>query len=658
MRYCELYVPLPLEGGFTYKIPEEMDITLGMRVVVPFGSRSLTGFVTKIFDTPPDLPATIEIKEIKKSLDTEPIFGTQEIELARWIARFYLCSVGEALSAILPSAKRVSSMEIIPEREEQSQTREHTLSTEQESAIAAITTAASEVGTRGNYFYLSGVTGSGKTEVFLRSAAHFLEQGMGVIYLVPEISLTHQLIREVQQQFTQGVAVLHSSLTPSQRLKEWKRIRSGKAPLVIGARSAIFAPVPNLGLVVIDEEHEHTYKSESTPRYNTRQVALYRVKKATLIMGSATPSLEAWKLMQEGKLRTLKLPYRISGGSMPSIEVLDLQYNPGAISPQLYEEVSKVLRKGKQAILFLNRRGFSHFFSCKSCGFELICNHCSVPLTFHKQRGSLVCHYCGHQQRPITICPQCGSLDVGYSGFGTEQVEEEIQSLFPGRSIVRVDSDTVSKKGALQRVLLDFEAGKIDILLGTQMVAKGLNFPKVELVGIILADSSLRLPDFRASERTFSQIVQVAGRAGRFAEGGKVLVQTYAPNSEAIAFAVKGDMEKFYTYEMGIRKLLGFPPFRRMARIVFRSINRALAEKESTRAAQLLTELQERTNAPITLLGPAEAPLAKIAKNWRFQIIITAEDGKYVRQGAYLVKETIRTRGVYVEVDIDPLSMM
>ncbi len=651
MKYCELYVALPIEGAFTYAIPEKLEISAGMRVVVPFGRRTLTGFVTKVFDEKPNLPNTVTIKEVVRSFDKEPLFGDDEVDLARWIAHFYLCSIGEALSAILPTAKRVSSMAVLPDFAVDDIKKDVSLTDAQTSAIEAITGA---VGKGGNYFYLSGVTGSGKTEVFLRSAKSFIDQGYGVIYLVPEISLTHQLIREIQQRASGEVAVLHSSLTPSQRLKEWQRIRSGEAKLVVGARSAVFAPVVNLGMIIIDEEHEHTYKSESTPRYNTRQVALYRMRLGTVVMGSATPSLEAWYLMEQKKLRKLSLPKRVSGGEMPEIEVVDLQYQPGAISPRLYEQIGDVLRRGRQVILFLNRRGFSYFFFCRSCGFELTCKDCSVPLTYHKGKGRLVCHYCGHSELPVSTCPSCGSVDVGFSGFGTEQVEEEMKNLFPGRRIARVDSDTVAKKGALQEILSQFEKGEHDILLGTQMVAKGLNFPKVELVGIILADSSLRLPDFRAAERTFAQIVQVAGRAGRFLQGGKVIVQTYAPDSDAIQKAVSGEYTEFYTQELALRNMLNFPPVRRMARIVFRSVDLSVCQKESQRGVQLLEQLK----TPISILGPAEAPIARVAKNWRYQIIITAEEPKYIRHAAYVVKQGISANKLYVEVDIDPLSMM
>ena len=328
-------------------------------------------------------------------------------------------------------------------------------------------------------FYIHGITGSGKTEVFLTAAERLMDQGQGVIYLVPEISLTRQLTAEVDARFGPGTAILHSRLTPSQRYSEWLRILSGEARLVIGARSAVFAPVSNLGLIIVDEEHEGSYKLEATPRYHARQVAMYRAvrESARVVMGSATPSLEAYHLCRQGGMTLFNLTERLAGGNIPEISVVDMKNREGGLSRELVKEIQETKRLGKQTILFLNRRGFSYFFHCKSCGYEMVCRNCSVNLTYHKNRGRMVCHYCGYSQPPLEVCPECGSLDVGYSGFGTELVEEEVARLFPDLKVARLDTDTARKKGALETVLEDFRSGKTDILLGTQMVAKGLNFP-------------------------------------------------------------------------------------------------------------------------------------------------------------------------------------
>ena len=381
----------------------------------------------------------VEVKEVKRVIDTRPLFDGRVIALAAWMSRMYMCSLGEALSAMIPSGRREGETDEFSLADEPAG---YALAEQQVSAVRTIV----EKGV-GSY-YLFGVTGSGKTDVFLQVAQDAVSRGRGVIYLVPEISLTHQVVQRCSSIFKGRLAVLHSSLTPSQRLKEWSRVLDGQVDVVIGARSAIFAPFPRLGLIVIDEEHEGSYKSGTTPRYHARQVAMYRAaqEKAVLLMGSATPSLEAWHRMSEGKLTALRLPDRLSGGKMPAIEVVDMRRQQGPLSGPLLEELAKCRAEGRQAILFLNRRGFSYLFHCRSCGYEMACKHCSVSLTYHKERERMVCHYCGFSTAPITVCPQCGSLDVGYSGYGTEGIEEELQRQFPRMVIRRIDTDAVKKK--------------------------------------------------------------------------------------------------------------------------------------------------------------------------------------------------------------------
>ena len=366
---------------------------------------------------------------------------------------------------------------------------------------------------------LQGVTGSGKTEVFLQCAERVIAQGGQVIYLVPEITLTHQLAVQVMERFKNNVAILHSGLTDSQRIAQWRRIKRSEVSLVIGARSAVFAPCENLRMIIIDEEHENSYKSGNDPRYHARQVAQKRIADChgKLLMGSATPSLEAWHLMKDpSRMTRIDLTSRVGGGCMPKVEIADMTHEDGIFGKTLQLEMARTLGAGKQVILFLNRRGYSYYFHCRSCGYELKCPHCDVAMTYHKKTGTLKCHYCGYTQKPTRVCPVCGSLDVMYSGFGTEQVEQEVQRLFPQYRTARLDTDVVSKdRKIIQKTLDEFRAGSLDILIGTQMVAKGLNFPNVQLVGIVLADSGLLVPDFRAEERTFDLLVQVAGRSGR-----------------------------------------------------------------------------------------------------------------------------------------------
>jgi primosomal protein N' (replication factor Y) len=475
---------------------------------------------------------------------------------------------------------------------------------------------------------------------------------------VPEISLTHQVVRVFQAVYKKRLAVLHSALTPSQRLKEWLRILDGEVDVVIGARSAVFAPFARLGLVVIDEEQEGAYKSGSAPRYHARQVAMRRAaqEKAILLMGSATPSLEAYRAMSEGSLTGVRLPNRLSGGKLPSIEVVDMRRQQGPLSSTLLAEIQKTFAEGRQTILFLNRRGFSYFFHCRSCGYEMICRHCSVALTYHRERERMVCHYCGFSTEPIQACPQCGSLDVGYSGYGTEGIEEEIQKRFPSMVVRRIDTDAVRKKKVLRQALADFRDGRIHMLLGTQMVAKGLDFPGVKLVGIVNADTGFQLPDFRAAERTFDLLVQVSGRAGRALPDGTVLIQTFRPGNPAIVMAKEGRLEEFYAVELATRRELGFPPFSRLIRIVVRGRN---ASKAAAAITELAGHIAKRVGDAGELLGPAECPIARISGSHRSHIILrTTRFGETHERVAAALEEYRPPGGVYLEIDVDPLALL
>ena len=590
--YLDLVFDVPLQQRFTYAQDEKGEAALGKRVMAPFGRRELLGYVIGEREEAPEGVAPEAIKKIRRVVDKEAIFGTEEIELALWMASYYLCGTGEALATMIPSGRRETGSESLLDEEVQIAETALALSDEQRHALEAIlgTTAAgdtTEAATklqpgpkpeqaspqRPSMFYLYGITGSGKTEVFLRAAEAMLAAGKSVIYLVPEIALTHQVEEAVQRRFGPVATTIHSAMTGSARLTEWGRIRRGEVRIVVGPRSAVFAPVQNLGLIIIDEEHDGSYKSGNTPRYHARQVAFKRCANqgATLVMGSATPSAEAWKLMEEGTITRLALSRRLSGGAPPNIKIVDLSGTEGCLSDELKEEIRETARLGRQTILFMNRRGFSYFYHCRQCGYELTCKHCSVSLTYHKQLGKAVCHYCGYSIVPPRACPQCGSLEAGFAGFGTEMIEEEVQRTFPDLRVRRADADSTSKKGSLRETLDVFRAGGIDILLGTQMVAKGLNFPGVRLVGVVLADTALHLPDFRAAERTFSLIVQVAGRAGRYFPDGRVLVQTFRPQDPAITYACSADIEGFYRYELAQRKELGFPPYTRLIRITARS---------------------------------------------------------------------------------------
>ncbi len=663
--YVETVLNVPVPGTFTYTT-DLPGIQPGMRVEVPFGRRKMTAFCISVSETLPQVAAGVcsadKIKSIYRIIDKEPVFTDELTELSAWVSRYYLCTQGEALSAMIPSGRRGTDAGLSFFEDDETSYTKHTLSEEQEKAINDILTPSAK---QQLFHYLYGQTGSGKTEVFLGAAERVLSQGKGVIYLVPEIGLTQQVIDAVFARFGSTAAVLHSGLTGSQRLSEWKRIMNKEARVVIGARSAVFAPVPDLGLIIIDEEHDSSYKSGNTPRYHARQVAMHRVSKLgiPLIMGSATPSVEAWHLMTSGSIQKHTLTKRLSGGAMPEISVLNLskEQMDGCLSDRLSEEIRNTLNEKRQVILFLNRRGFTHFFRCRTCGYELKCKNCSVALTYHRNEGRLRCHYCGYSVPVPSQCPECNSLDVGYAGFGTEFIEEEVRTKFPGARIDRIDTDVLEQKGALQEKIAAFKKGDIDILLGTQMVAKGLNFPNLKLVGVILADTGLHLPDFRASERTFSLLVQVAGRAGRFFPDGKVIVQSYCPERSAISLACRNDMDTFYAGELQEREIIGFPPFSRLLRLVFRSADKQKTEDAAASAADIFEQLQKEIsgNTSFEILGPAECPLSMIAANYRQQLLLRSTSISVMQQAvSRFVSGYKPPAGIYMEIDVDPISLL
>ena len=651
IRYAQVVVPIPLKSEFTYSFDsDQMTVQAGMRVMVPFGKRNLQAYVIDVMDKAPSVD--FEIKGITRVIDNEPIFDRKDYELAVWMEKFYFSSRGEVLDTMIPGGRRDTVFSGL-DADEAMPRPDVTLSEEQENAVKTV------METDHRMYYLFGVTGSGKTEVFLRCAEKVIAEGGQVIYLVPEITLTHQLALQVLKRFQNNVAILHSGLTDSQRIAQWRRIKRSEVGLVIGARSAVFAPFSNLKMIIIDEEHENSYKSGNAPRYHARQVAQKRISDCggKLLMGSATPSLESWQMMKDpSKMVRIDLTHRVGGGSMPRVEIADMSKEEGIFSKVLQEKMLRTLAAGKQVILFLNRRGFSYYFHCRSCGYELKCPNCDIALTYHKRHNVLQCHYCGYSQKPITVCPDCGSMDVMYSGFGTEQVEQEISRLFPLYRVARLDTDTVAKdRSNIQKTLDDFRAGKIQILLGTQMVAKGLNFPNVQLVGIIMADSGLLIPDFRAEERTFDLLVQVSGRSGRADSNGEVIVQTRMKDNPAISFAAKGDVEGFFNQELSIRKDTKFPPFSRMVNIVVRSSNAAAARGFADTLAKMLTSQARKT----LVYGASECPIEKIRTYYRFQILLRSTNpADMLCLLNRVMKEVKVPYNVSVDIDMDPTDLL
>lgn len=485
-------------------------------------------------------------------------------------------------------------------------------------------------------FLLKGVTGSGKTEVYMRCISRAMEMGKSAIMLVPEISLTPQTVDRFRSRFGDAVAVLHSRLSYGERYDEWRRIRLGKVSVVVGARSAIFAPFERLGLIVIDEEHESSYISGTTPRYSAGEIAAYRCKKegAALLMGSATPSLESYYRSKKGEFTLLKLDERINGKPLPEVEVVNMceeleQGNRSIFSSPLYREMKKCFVDGMQMMLFLNRRGYSTFVSCRGCGYVFKCTACDVSLTYHKTDGTVRCHYCGATHTIPPACPTCGKPYLKHFGVGTQQVEEQVNKYFPGMNVLRMDYDTTRKKDSHLEILKAFADKEAQVLIGTQMIAKGLDFPEVTLVGVIAADATLFVPDFRSAERAFQLVTQVAGRAGRDKIAGKVIVQTYSPEHPSIKFASQHDYENFYEYEIKIREQSEFPPFADFVRFLFAGEHdEAVAEQCAAFRAELETQLRvcmEENNIPhhtLIYLSHHKAPIHLLMGEYRYQVIV------------------------------------
>jgi len=516
---------------------------------------------------------------------------------------------------------------------------------------------------------LHGVTGSGKTEVYLRSVQETLARGKTAIVLVPEIALTLWIGRQCRAWFGarfEGVAVLHSALTEIERAREWWRVRNGQARVVVGTRSAVFAPVENLGLIIVDEEQENSYKQEETPRYHGRDVAIVRAKleNAAALLGSATPSLETYHNAVNGKYELLKMATRVENRSLAAVEVVDLRgdfqqtHQTSPISQALHGGIAECLSFNTQALVLINRRGYSWFMLCRSCGASVHCVNCSISMTYHKSRNRLECHYCGSIQAVPKTCPKCDSKYVYFFGEGSEHLEERLRKEFPGARIARLDRDTVRTKQQYQETLGAFASGALDILVGTQMLAKGHDFQRVTLVGVISADSSLSLPDFRAAERTFQLLTQVAGRAGRGEFPGRVLIQTYYPEHYAIQDAVRQDYVSFYEREIHFRRLMAYPPFTSLANVIVRDANLENAIKWSRRLSEYFSPHEGKA---VRILGPASAPLARLKKEHRYQFLLKSPKRSVMTKllsGALSFCEANEIPGTAVLVDVDPLTLL
>jgi primosomal protein N' (replication factor Y) len=536
---------------------------------------------------------------------------------------------------------------------------------EQAQAINVINAASDRAD--GETILLHGVTGSGKTEVFMRSIANVIERGKTALMLVPEISLTPQMVSRFVSRFGARIAILHSGLSLGERYDQWLRIMNGDADIVIGARSAVFAPLENIGIIIIDEEHSETYKSEMSPRYHARETAIKRAELsgAVTLLASATPSMESYHKALRGEYTLLEMTKRYNAHRMPDIHIVDMREelergNKSMFSRQLFEAVSENLSRGEQTILFMNRRGYSTFVSCRKCGYVPLCPNCNISLTYHSYDNTLKCHYCGHKQRNYETCPACGSKYIRYFGGGTQRVEEEVKKLFPNASTIRLDADVTGRKNAHKEILDRFEREKTDILIGTQMVAKGLDFENVTLVGVISADTMLHINDFRSGERTFDTLEQVSGRAGRGEKHGRAIIQTYDPDNFAVKLVKSHDYKNFYRLTSTERRVMWYPPFCEMVCVRFTD-----KDNETTRRASFFFKDRfgdiNKIKQKIAILGPIPAGISKIKNQYRWQIIIKCDNADKLNgllTGAMnALKSDKKYASVVVSIDKNPITI-
>lgn len=700
---------------FDYSVPKELEdsMQVGIRVLVPFGRQTLEGFVLEIKDSSP-----LELKEVYSIVDYDIVLNKELLALGKEIQKDTLSTLISAYQVMLPKALKAKAgttirkkfhtfyqleqrdylgtslpqkkiLELFHDRkmipkEELTSISLSALSTLVEKKVLlpvfiedyrlkyevhkeskkVLTPLQQEVVTKviqGDYrkpFLLFGVTGSGKTEVYMNIIEHVLNQGKTAIILVPEISLTPQMVEQFSNRFGNQIAALHSALSDGEKYDEWRRIARGEASIVIGARSAIFAPLKNIGIIIMDEEHSDSYKQgDKDPRYHARDIAIWRAKyhACPVLLGSATPSLESMARAQKEVYQLLTLTERVNGRKLPDVEIIDMNQeakkSSSHLTVQLLNEINDCIDRGEQAILFLNRRGFSTFVTCKNCAETIKCPHCDITLTYHKSNRMLRCHYCGYATPLPKVCPNCGEEALSDLGVGTEKIEEELHNLLPYAKVLRMDVDTTSRKGAHKKMIDAFRGHEYDILLGTQIVAKGLDFSDVTLVGVINADTSLNIPDFRSSENTYSLLSQVAGRSGRSSKQGKVLIQTFNPDHYAISYVKRHDYLGFYKEEMVIRRKLGYPPYYFLCYIKISGRDSKYIYQEALKIKQSLDCSLEYT----TILGPTSLPIFRVNNIYRYGIILKYKREDKLRSELSHIKNHYKTNSkVRIDIDFSP----
>lgn len=720
--YANVIVEYPiksLDKCFTYHVPEHLqkEIKVGMKVIVPFGAQVLNGVILSLTDNKPQG----ETKEIIRRENSDIVLNEEQIALAKFMQEKTFCPLITALQAMLPSAlkikdqkqnydkydvyyslnkdinevnkyivaneKRFKQVAILEElmqgdvlKKELNSSSTKTLrekglikevkkekfrlgkakaidnptvlNEEQQKAYEAVDLNKHDT------YLLEGVTGSGKTEVYMHLIADVIARGKSAIVLVPEICLTTQTVKRFYDRFGSEVAVFHSGLTPGEKYDEYKKIYAGKVKIVVGTRSSVFVPLENLGIIIIDEEHSDTYKQDTNPRYDAKEMALWRAQRhnCPLVLASATPILESKARTIKGVYKLLTLKKRVNNMLLPRVEIVDMQkeIKEGRFlfSNSLKEKIADRLNKKEQIILLLNRRGFATFVSCASCGYTYKCPNCDITLTYHKTTNNLRCHYCGYAISKDKLCPKCHENSLNYLGVGTQKAQELLQELFPEAKIVRMDQDTTTKKGSYQKIIDDFADNKYDILLGTQMISKGLDFKNVTLVGILNADTSLNIPDFRANEKTFALLYQTSGRCGRAKKSGEVVIQTFNPDNKVLGYVKNNDYDGFFAYEMHIRHKLKYPPYTYMALVTIKSKDYDIASQRSNQIKKIIAE---HTCSSSILYGPTPASIFRVNNVYHFNITIKYTfDNGLLNILKEIDKEYILDKKVNVEITFNP----
>ncbi|MDP8232499.1 MAG: primosomal protein N' [Candidatus Zophobacter franzmannii] len=787
MYYYEVSLNIDIAKTFYYYSNSELKV--GVRVIIPFGNMLKSGFVIKKVPEKM-LSKNIKYKSVIEVLEEEPKISEELLDLSNWISAYYFCSLGRAITSMLPavlnieimqtitildnivisnplskflsslpkdqkykvkdilrtsklsgifkqlteleqvghisierkftqkmktkkslyvsflgvgdSALTVKQLEIVEYFQDNADkqlfkdvcnmysvsrinnlvskgilkkefitvdnlfkqkfnkisNKEIILTDEQTNSIIAITECLGQF----KPFLLHGITGSGKTEVYIRVMGKVLEKKQTCLVLIPEIALTPQTAARFYQAFGEQISILHSGLSDRARYEEWNRIKSGSSKLVVGVRSAIFAPLSNIGLVIVDEEHDNSYKQDNSPRYNARDLAIVRAKynSCPIILGSATPSLESIQNTKTGKYELLKLTKRPTSATLPRVTLIDMRKEPkqDLLSKYLVNRISDKLRVNEQIMILHNRRGFSSFVQCRSCGEIVQCRHCDISMHFHKDSNELICHYCGTTSSVPRKCNNCGGFEFKLGTPGTQKIEEILNERFPEANILRLDSDTAKKKDAHSLVFDSMHQGDVDILLGTQMIAKGLDFPNVTLACVISADLSLSFPDFRAAEKTFQLLTQISGRAGRAEKKGEVVIQTYNPEHYAISYAADNQADVFYKEELALRKALKYPPHFKLARIIYLHSNEKLLTNSLDRMQPFIQSLMREFNGSVQILGPVPAPIGKINKMYRFHLLVKAENITFLQQSVSALRVYQLPPSVLVKIDIDPYNML